>query len=134
MIKVIYLGLLLILSTSAYTQTINGIAIKVSDGDTFVLVRDSNTKVRVRLHGIDAPEISQRFGVESKKYLSSLILNRIVSVSCYDTDRYGRLIGRISNDSITDINKHMIEQGLWIDENPINPYLYRKHQHKNTQK
>ena len=159
-IKGIYLGLLLMLSTSVYTQTINGIATKVSDGDTFVLVCDSE-KIKVRLHGIDAPEISQRFGVESKNHLSSLILNRMVCVFAYDTDKYGRLIGRVSNDSITDINKHMIAQGwawhysyfyqskdyanteklakmnkkgLWNDENPINPYQYRKYQHKKMKK
>ena len=50
-----------------------GEVIKVVDGDT-VNVRDyDNTVHKIRLAGIDAPEMSQPYGKESRSYLLGLI-------------------------------------------------------------
>lgn len=41
--------------------------VRVADGDTFTVLDSENHQVKVRLHGIDAPEAKQAFGTVSKK-------------------------------------------------------------------
>jgi len=47
---------------------------------------------RVRLNGVDAPEIGQRFGLESRSRLRTLIFDRTVDVRPVGADQYGRLL------------------------------------------
>ncbi|MEA5578729.1 thermonuclease family protein, partial [Anabaena sp. UHCC 0451] len=69
--------------------------ISVHDGDT-IKVEKSGITERIRLCGIDAPEISQLLGKESRDYLRSLIpVGKIVQISVVDADRYNRKIGEI---------------------------------------
>ena len=62
----------------------------VIDGDTIYCGRR-----KIRLHGIDAPEIGQRGGTEAKKQLELLINRDSVRVEYLDTDIYDRSIARI---------------------------------------
>jgi endonuclease YncB( thermonuclease family) len=48
-------------SAAEYTARVIGI----SDGDTLTVLRDGRTQVKIRLHGVDAPETGQDFGVIS---------------------------------------------------------------------
>jgi hypothetical protein len=57
---------------------------RVVDGDT-IIVKKGDTKLTIRLVGIDAPEIShaknepgQPFSQQSTKHLAGLVLNRVV--------------------------------------------------------
>jgi endonuclease YncB( thermonuclease family) len=70
----------------------------------------SKKKVKVRLLGIDAPEIKQAFGEESKMILIRLIEKQNVIVVGNNKDRYGRLIGKVLLDD-RDINLEMIKAG-----------------------
>ena len=70
---------------------IEGIVTKVYDGDTVTL----STGDKIRLAGIDAPEIKQPFGIESRDALRSAILNKSVTVSWSKFDRYKRKVGKI---------------------------------------
>ncbi len=88
---------------------VTGKVVKVSDGDT-IWVMDNDKKVKVRLLGIDAPEIKQAFGEESKMILAGLIEKQNVIVVGDDKDRYGRLIGKVLLDD-RDINLEMIKAG-----------------------
>jgi endonuclease YncB( thermonuclease family) len=56
-----------------------GTIVRIDDGDS-VVVREANQPVRLRLDGVDAPEISQPFGSQSRDYLASLVLNKSVRV------------------------------------------------------
>jgi len=59
---------------------------RVSDGDTVTATDARSTKLRIRLLGIDAPEIAhgnkpgQPFGEEARQYLDYLIGGKIVQV------------------------------------------------------
>ena len=44
----------------------------IYDGDTLRLI-DSDRELKIRLCGIDAPELKQPLGIESRDYLRSLI-------------------------------------------------------------
>ena len=86
---------------------------KVIDGDT-IEVRQEKRNYKVRLSEIDAPEINQKFGTESKNYLASLVLNKEIELIYITEDRYGRIVAKIYKDN-KDINRSMVRNGLaWV--------------------
>ena len=80
----------------------------VIDGDTIKL----ETGEKVRLIGIDAPELSQPGGEESREYLTHLILNKgvILDKGHEDRDKYNRLLRFVYTGDLC-INEEMIRQG-----------------------
>jgi endonuclease YncB( thermonuclease family) len=69
---------------------------KIVDGDTIRI-----EQIRIRFHGIDAPEARQtctvdgrewRCGYEATKALTNIIAGRSVSCVQRDRDRYGRIV------------------------------------------
>ena len=80
------------------------------DGDTLTL-KSGNREREVRLAGIDAPELSQPYGVESRKALRDAVLNRELKVETFKTDKYGRYLGKVSLDR-QDINLKQIHTGM----------------------
>lgn len=94
--------------------TISGKVTKVSDGDTVTIVNNENKRVKVRLYGIDSPELSQDHGETAKQFLSEQVSGRYVTVDVLDIDQYKRSVGRIYIDD-TDINRKMVEEGqAWV--------------------
>ena len=94
------------------------IVTRVYDGDTILVTRDRSVTRKVILVGIDAPETSrnkyeprQPYGQQSKKYLTSLVLNRTVSITSYDLDVYNRVLGVVIWEGIN-INLEMVRSGL----------------------
>jgi len=87
-----------------------GIIVNVVDGDTVHLLNDNEEKLKVRLQHIDAPELDQSYGKESRFVLEKLILNKKVTVIGDKKDKYKRLLGVISLDEM-DINLEMIKAG-----------------------
>ena len=63
----------------------------VDDGDTFS-VRAGTRTFRIRLSGVDAPEIGQQSGIESRNRLRALIFDRTIDVQPVGVDQYGRLL------------------------------------------
>ena len=91
--------------------------IKVYDGDT-IKVTQGNTKIIVRLVGVDAPEVwkdvrytGQAFGREAEAYLASLILDRDVEINGYGYIGHHILLGEILCDG-ENVNLKMLEAGL----------------------
>ncbi len=91
----------------------NAIEIKVAriiDGDTFV----TETGEKVRLIGINAPEITDIFGEEAKQYLAQIIEGKTVDLLVdhisNDRDRYNRLLRYVVLNGV-DINKKMLLDG-----------------------
>jgi endonuclease YncB( thermonuclease family) len=91
--------------------------VRVYDGDTLKAM-GHDIEITVRLVGIDAPETSKKkhepgqpFSQKSTKYLASLVLNKIVDVKGYGTDRYGRILGVVFVDGNI-VNIEMIKAGL----------------------
>lgn len=84
---------------------------KIFDGDTF----ETETGEKVRLIGINTPEISDIFGQEAKQHLADLIDGKIIDLQTdnlsNDRDRYSRLLRYVILDGI-DINKRMISDGF----------------------
>jgi micrococcal nuclease len=87
-----------------------GVVTKVVDGDTIQLLTQDYQKLIVRLRYIDAPELDQPFGNESKKILERFILNKSITVIGDKQDKYKRLLGVINIDGV-DFNLEMIKSG-----------------------
>ena len=59
---------------------LRGKVVAVSDGDTLTVLDDSQSLHRVRLHGIDAPEKGQPYGMRAKQQLATLAFGKPVVV------------------------------------------------------
>ena len=157
--KILFI-LIFLISILTYGKELVGKVIKVSDGDTITILDNNNVKRKVRLDKIDAPESSQSFGKKSRNYLAKLIENKQVTIEYHKTDRYKRIIGIVKLDG-QDINLKMVETGhawhysyydktvayqiahakakkakigLWQENNPVEPYLFRKQNKQKTKK
>ena len=96
---------------------------RVADGDTLtVREKGSNNKIKIRLLGIDAPELKMDGGNESQRHLENLIRSgnnqvRIYYLSKKKFDRYGRIIGKVVTNDI-DVNRQMVLDGhAWFYRN-----------------
>ena len=72
------------LSTDAPDALADSIAfeamvIDVQDGDTIIVLRN-NTRLTVKLPGIDAPELDQPYGPEAKRFAAKLVKGRVVTI------------------------------------------------------
>jgi len=73
-----------------------GVVSHVTDGDT-VWVRPTRggPPQQIRIDGIDAPEICQEFGAQSRDALVSFVLHKRVTVVTRAEDNYHRNVARI---------------------------------------
>ncbi len=127
--------------------------IRVVDGDTLV-VEAPGRVVKVRLFGIDCPEMSQPGGEHAAWFTSNMVAGRMVQVDEHDTDRYGRTVAEITLPDNRDLNKELVKHGeawwyakydpddsemqqleenarerrigLWVESNPLPPWEWRK--------
>ena len=84
----------------------------VMDGDTVLLVRDGqHESVKLRIEGIDAPEICQLGGVQARDAMIRLALRKPVHVVDHGHDTYGRQIGRLSVEGV-DLGAEMVRSGM----------------------
>jgi len=144
--------LFFLLSLSAQAETLEGTVVKISDGDTLTLLTSSNQQVKVRLAGIDTPENKQPFGNKAKQALAKLAFQKQALVEVETKDRYGRTVGIVFVNG-QNVNAELVRLGmawvyrkytddkalyrleaqakeenlgLWIDKNPIAPWLWRR--------
>jgi len=105
-------GLVLVanLATLVAAQSFRATVTWVDDGDT-VWTLEGASRARVRLDGIDCPEIGQPFGLEAKQFTSAALLRRQVVVTVRDVDTYGRLVSRVTDDG-RDVSVDLVRAGL----------------------
>lgn len=105
--------LILTLASPVHALTFSGQA-RVVDGDSLVVAGE-----RVRLFGIDAPELKQRCDVSgrnwacgawSKDSLSKIIGQGVLRCEALDRDRYGRTVARCDV-SGRDVGAEMVRAG-----------------------
>ncbi|EAK7235084.1 thermonuclease [Campylobacter upsaliensis] len=139
-------------------KELTGKVSKVIDGDTIELLAKTSkenpynhiAKLKIRLYGIDAPELKQAYGKEAKEFLSALVLKQEVSLIIENKDKYDRFVGTLFLKG-QDINKEMVKNGyahayesfskkylaeqadakmfklgLWQDERAVKPSEFRR--------
>jgi micrococcal nuclease len=136
-----------LLSAPAFAHQVIGVA----DGDTLTVLQDRKP-VRIRLADIDAPEKHQPFGERAKQALSDLCFGKDAILDVRTTDRYGRVVARVTCAGV-DANRALVEhgmawhylrystdiglasvqeqakaskRGLWADPDPVPPWDYRR--------
>lgn len=109
---------LCILFSFSYASAETGVVVDyVIDGDT-INAKVGETSKRIRLIGIDAPELHttpmQCFGKEARDYLDHRLKNKTVELvqdsMTGDEDKYGRLLRYIKFEE-KDINQELLELG-----------------------
>jgi endonuclease YncB( thermonuclease family) len=105
-----------LLGVGAYAEQVR----YVIDGDTFIMADES----RVRLSGIDAPELTQPFGQESRVYLDKLVAGRDVVLQCNGEMSYNR---RVCDAFVAglDIQRELVGRGLAFDYSQYSHGKYR---------
>jgi len=136
------------------------IVIAVPDGDGLE-VYDHPGTLRIRLRHVDAPENGQPYARESRDFLRSLCLGKVLKFTIAKWDCYGRAVTDVRledgrnpstalvaaglawwyrkysrNDFIGDLEKfaRKNKRGLWKDPNPTPPWEYRKARKLRSQK
>jgi len=106
-------SILSILLLALYIQTfaLYGKVVGLHDGDSFTLLDSNNVQHKIRLHGIDCPELNQPFGKAAKQFVSDLIFGNYVNVETNKKDRYGRTIGIVTLANNTILNEVILKNG-----------------------
>ena len=108
------LTLLLLTALPAWAKTLAGRVVAIANGGALTLPAASNQQVKVRLHGIDAPESREAWGTRARQALSGMAFQREIRVEVRDTDRYGQTIGRVYAAPV-DVNAEMVRRGMaWV--------------------
>ncbi|END4115938.1 thermonuclease family protein, partial [Escherichia coli] len=140
-----------VFSCQVFSADIHGRVVRVLDGDT-IDVMLSQHPVRVRLVNIDAPEKKQDYGRWSEKIMKSLVAGKTVTVTYFQRDRYGRILGQVYAPDGMNVNQFMVragaawvyeqyntdpvlpvlqeearqqKRGLWADSAPVPPWVWR---------
>ena len=92
-----------------FAPPFEAVVVSVYDGDT-ITVRTTET-IKIRLYGIDAPELKQPFGQASKQAMSGLVFGKKVTVKPDKKELYGRTIARVEVDG-RDVCTTMVETGM----------------------
>src|SRR5918996_6068312 len=79
---------------SVRAASLFGKVIEVNSGDV-ITISNLNRPVRVKLLGVDAPEMDQTFGDVAKKHLSDLVYDKSVLVEYAGISGDGSLAGRV---------------------------------------
>jgi micrococcal nuclease len=147
------LPLLLIFLTAFLMADENytGKCVGVTDGDTILVIK-AGRAVKVRLEGIDCPELGQDYGTRAKQFTSMLVFGKDVQVKEYYPDKYHRMVARVAvggQDVSLELVRaglawhfkryssyHLLKEaekearrakaGLWSMPNPVPPWKYRK--------
>lgn len=85
--------------------------ISVIDGDTVDVLIRPGRKVRVRIHGVDAPERNEPFSQQALNFTRVFMFSRTVTLVGRDIDPYDRLVARIVVDG-HDASAALLSAGL----------------------
>jgi endonuclease YncB( thermonuclease family) len=86
-----------------------GRVMRIVDADA-IEVRLETGQTRVRLHGIDAPELDQPWGLEATQALSKMILRKNVTLEPVNEDRDGRIVANLYVGDL-DVNADLVRMG-----------------------
>jgi micrococcal nuclease len=127
-------------------------AIHIADGDTITVLTESKRQIKIRLNGIDCPEKAQAYGNKAKQFTKDLVAGKVVTVQAYGQDKYGRTIGDVILEDGRNLNQELVKAGyawwffkysddeqlgilevkakvakvgLWVDKDPIPPWIFR---------
>ena len=132
--------------------TLTGMVVALTDGDALTILDRAGTQHRIRLAGIDAPELTQTFGTQSRDGLAEKVRGKVVRVDVIDIDRTKQEVGRmylggrfINAELVRDgfawrfvrfdlpgefkaaeADARAHKRGLWTEPHPLPPWQFRR--------
>jgi len=143
--------ILMLAQLSSVSEVFQAECVGVADGDTLTVLQGKR-QIKLRLEGIDCPELHQSFGTRARQFTSNLVFGKKVTVSAQYLDRMGRTVSRVSVNG-KDISLALVEaglawhyrryssdpllakaeaqarrlkKGLWSDPRPVPPWEWRR--------
>jgi micrococcal nuclease len=119
------LAFVLVACPALAVDLFTGIVTHVSDGDTlWVAPDDGGAPRKLRIDGIDAPEICQAGGMAAREALARQVLRRRVAVAVRRHDDYGRGLAQVQRGP-EDVGALMVREGqAWSYRYRNNPGMY----------
>lgn len=135
-------------------EILQGTVREVIDGNTIMIRTKEGDEYNIHLHGIDSPDPGQQYADQSKKLLEELLLKKHVTIVMHGKDRLGNRLGVIQIDGASDPRHELVKAGLawpseknsspeleamketarqnnlglWQEEHPTPPWVYRRQQ------
>jgi micrococcal nuclease len=102
----------------AQTQFVRVKVVDVHDGDSMTVKDQTKRTFKIRLVGIDAPELKQKDGGKARNALNKLLKKdkQNIVVKTFKLDRYNRILAQVFVGEI-DVNLEMVKLGwAWLYE------------------
>lgn len=132
-------------------KTWQGKVVAVEAGD-LLDVMWGRARIKIRLYGVDCPELEQPFGDVARRHTARLVLGRDVRVLDIDSDPYNRTVARVyyrgkslgeeilwlglgwhdkrvdNTKRYADLERHArrLKKGLWSKPKPAAPWKWRQ--------
>lgn len=96
----------------------SGQVVDVHDGDSLRVQRDDGEVLKVRIYGVDCPELGQPYGDDARELTAQLVLGqRVEVVPTGQRPSYGREVaGIVLLERLTVLQDALVTAGLaWVD-------------------
>lgn len=104
--RILFATLLLIAPLAVHAHEV----IRVADGDSMTL-QIGTRQLKLRLAGIDAPEIKQAFGLQARRSLHQLCFGKDAQYDAEAIDRFGRTVATVRCNGV-DASRAQLERGM----------------------
>lgn len=97
-------------SVQGSSAPVEGMVVRVTDGDSLWVKPAQGKAIEVRLSEIDAPESCQAWGPEARVALRRIAMGKTAQLEPVARDRYGRTVGKVRVGGL-DLGPYMVNQG-----------------------
>ncbi len=111
--EAVTVSILLALAGASHAFTMTAFEAKVvgvADGDTLTVLREK-AQIRIRLHGVDAPERGQPFGTRARQFTAELAFGQVVRIEPTDRDPFGRIVAHVILPDGRNLNRELVREG-----------------------
>ena len=105
--------MLLLITTAAHTEGLSGRAVQVISGNRIVLIGSHQTHYRLRLTGIETPQLGKQWDHAARRFLATLVLGRLLNFHILGEDPDGYLEAKVLYGG-SDLSLRLIQAGLAV--------------------